>query len=79
MSFFERSRALSAAARVQEHEGAIASRTVPHASGESHSHVQHMTALFALQANWEEIGLTGKSRTQKFYRVNRKLKQCSKR
>jgi hypothetical protein len=61
MPFFERSTALSVASRIQAHEGAIASRTVPHASGESHSHVQHLTALVALQAHWEEIGLTGES------------------
>jgi hypothetical protein len=63
MSLFDKSSAFSAAARVQAHEGAMANRTVPHASGESHSHVQQMTALLALQAYWEEIGLVRKSPT----------------
>jgi hypothetical protein len=38
-SVFQRSRALSGASRIQAYEGAIAIGTVPHASGESHSHV----------------------------------------
>jgi hypothetical protein len=38
-----------------------------------------MTALLALQAHWEEIGLTGQSPTAKSDDLNRKLKQRSKR
>jgi hypothetical protein len=38
-----------------------------------------MTALLALPAYWEEIGLTGKSPTEEFYDLNAKLKQRSKR
>jgi hypothetical protein len=63
MSFSETSRALSAASRVQAHEGAIASWTVPHTKSMSHSHIQHTRALLALPAHWEAIGLTGKAPT----------------
>jgi hypothetical protein len=54
-------RALSAACQAQAHEDPIAGRTVPHASGMSHWHVQQIAALIALQAHWAEIGLSGKS------------------
>jgi hypothetical protein len=47
---------------------------VPHASGKSHSHVQHITALIALQAHWEKIRLTGKLPPEKFCDLNRQSK-----
>jgi hypothetical protein len=70
---------LSRPSRVRGREGVIASRTVRHASGESHSHVQHITALIALQADSEETGLIGKSATEKSDDLKGKLKEDSKR
>jgi hypothetical protein len=47
-------------------------------SGESHSHVQHITALIALPAHWEEIGLTGKYPAEKFYDLTAgKTEKCT--